>query len=547
MMSEFSLSKEDVPSFYLLTKNSPEFEPVSVNISDTTDFTYYEEGIGETNALDDEGEKEDEQISRRIAELEDKNEFDVDTVLGIQVEKINGAKIKGTYQNYLQLMMKKHEEKLTTVSGDFIVIDSYDGAEHSRNDEGRTNVLSYSSQVFNNQTLAMGTSTSSSFNILTWMQMVGEEKPANIFPVVKDHYDEKHRMRSASSVVENCTFNYYDCHDGKMLYILTQHGLWNRKFAPFLLCKCKRGDAVESNTHECQIISNEEQVTLYSRSERRFNRAKDKHGEGYSRGDHMDWADKNNNGVTHFGIHPNKLRRDGIRFDIFHLRSAITRLLLNYLRRFIRAQTCSTMEAFAEILSNAWGPYHMSLWKCNKALTSLKGKQILKFIKTIPKVVEFLYENFVDTEKLKAFCNALEKWNWISAFISITTVVKLDATPSEESEQKADYVQKLDLFDQNVRTFYECGAKTFLTRSKVGDSETFYAHVLRCYLPKHARTTWETHSLGLGVFNMQGFERRNKESKNTMRRFTNKKGNMALQNMKRLWYVFFMVQHLSKQ
>ena len=104
--------------------------------------------------------------------------------------------------------MKKHEEKLTTVSGDFIVIDSYDGAEHSRNDEGRTNVLSYSSQVFNNQTLAMGTSTSSSFNILTWMQMVGEEKPANIFPVVKDHYDEKHRMRSASSVVENYTFNY---------------------------------------------------------------------------------------------------------------------------------------------------------------------------------------------------------------------------------------------------------------------------------------------------------------------------------------------------
>mmetsp|Transcript_23467 Transcript_23467/g.34113 ORF Transcript_23467/g.34113 Transcript_23467/m.34113 type:complete len:425 (-) Transcript_23467:41-1315(-) len=37
---------------------------------------------------------------------------------------------------------------------------------------------------------------------------------------------------------------------------------------------------------------------------------------------------------------------------------------------------------------------------------------------------------------------------------------------------------------------------------------------------------------------MQGYERRNKESKNTLKRFTNHKGNILVQNMKRLWDIF---------
>ena len=38
---------------------------------------------------------------------------------------------------------------------------------------------------------------------------------------------------------------------------------------------------------------------------------------------------------------------------------------------------------------------------------------------------------------------------------------------------------------------------------------------------------------------MQGFERRNKESKNIMRRFNNKKHNICSQILKRLWDSFF--------
>ena len=56
---------------------------------------------------------------------------------------------------------------------------------------------------------------------------------------------------------------------------------------------------------------------------------------------------------------------------------------------------------------------------------------------------------------------------------------------------------------------------------------------------KFAKQTWDKHRLGLGIYTMQGFKQRNKESKNTFRRFTNKKGSYILSNLKRLWDLFY--------
>ena len=44
--------------------------------------------------------------------------------------------------------------------------------------------------------------------------------------------------------------------------------------------------------------------------------------------------------------------------------------------------------------------------------------------------------------------------------------------------------------------------------------------------------------VGVGIFSMQGFERRNKESKNTLKRFCNHRGNIVVPNLKRLWDIF---------
>lgn len=62
-------------------------------------------------------------------------------------------------------------------------------------------------------------------------------------------------------------------------------------------------------------------------------------------------------------------------------------------------------------------------------------------------------------------------------------------------------------------------------------------------MPKIALQTLNEHKMGLGVFTMQGYERRNKESKNTLKRFGNSKGNIVVPNLKRLWDIYFYEQN----
>ena len=102
------------------------------------------------------------------------------------------------------------------------------------------------------------------------------------------------------------------------------------------------------------------------------------------------------------------------------------------------------------------------------------------------------------------------------------------------------YKKKLKEWEEKLNEFYEVGGKTILTKNPAnpGDDETFYFHVLRFYLPMIAKKTLEDNGMGLGIFTMQGFERRNKESKNTLKRFSNNKGNVLTPNLKRLWDIF---------
>ena len=67
-------------------------------------------------------------------------------------------------------------------------------------------------------------------------------------------------------------FDLYDLHDGKILYHLTQHFLYNKIYLPFLLCKYTRGQGVVNNDdHVCELISHDVQVRLYNRSFKRWN------------------------------------------------------------------------------------------------------------------------------------------------------------------------------------------------------------------------------------------------------------------------------------
>ena len=93
------------------------------------------------------------------------------------------------------------------------------------------------------------------------------------------------------------------------------------------------------------------------------------------------------------------------------------------------------------------------------------------------------------------------------------------------------------MFESDVRSLFKHGKVTFLLHENV----SFYFHCLRFYLPQIARHTFDNHGLGLGIFTMQGYERRNKESKNTINRFCttqHKTDKLLVNNIKRLLYVY---------
>ena len=186
-----------------------------------------------------------------------------------------------------------------------------------------------------------------------------------------------------------------------MLYLLTQHSLFNCKHFPFLLCTCDRGEGVINEDHECKFVSHTEQIDYWERSLRRWNNKRKKVGEmNYHYFDHMQWIDNNNFGISHFGFHPNLLNRDSIRFDVLHLRCSITRRLMTNLQYFMSTQTTEIMIEFSRLLLIFWNDYKVLIWNLNKPFQAFVGAELLLFITNSPKIVTFLESIFEDTDTL---------------------------------------------------------------------------------------------------------------------------------------------------
>ena len=250
----------------------------------------------------------------------------------------------------------------------------------------------------------------------------------------------------------------------------------------------------------------------------------------YSFTDHADWVDKKNNGCSHFGVHPSLLRRDDLRFDTFHMKCAITRKLMTYLRNFMLDQADSiTAEFCKNVLKKFWNDYHLYIWTNNKYFSTFQGNELALFVANVDKIIDFLKSKFVFTSKIDDIAKVLSLWVDIFRFLGITYI----------TDNEKYYNEDMKKFDRNVQEFYSVGGRTFLTKDgAVGSEETFYCHTLRYYFPPIAHITFERHGLGVGIFTMQGFERRNKESKNCMKRFGNNKGNIVESNMKRVFDIF---------
>ena len=71
--------------------------------------------------------------------------------------------------------------------------------------------------------------------------MIGNENYANISQSIKNEYNERQYLINKYNLKHGCQIYQYYMHDGKMLYLITQNSMWNRKHYLYLICKCKRG------------------------------------------------------------------------------------------------------------------------------------------------------------------------------------------------------------------------------------------------------------------------------------------------------------------
>lgn len=402
-----------------------------------------------------------------------------------------------------------------------------DGACVSTSNKSESNVLTSSFCIFSKKSInERKLFTSSPNNIMTMMQAQCKESIFYVKQMYRDYFDFCFQNDDFNIFEKSENVEKLEVHDAKFLYILTQHSLWNRSHYPFMSCKCKRGESIDPN-HKCEMTCNDEYIRLYELSEQVFREGKNEFGERYTEKVHRDWCDENNYGVTHFGIHPGKFSIESVRFDVFHLRSAITRKLLHYLRQTMDQYDDSTLLQVFKWFRNLWGEWYCVQFILNQTQTRLQGSHIVNFIKRIDDIVGLIKLLVEPDEEFDSFLNALVLWKDISKFLNIT-----------EIEDKDEYKCKIEKFEKDVTLFYELGSKSFLTKNDLGDMESFYTHVLRNYIVPIANKTLSDYGCGVGVFTMQAYEHRNKQSKRFMRSRTNNRGNLCMQTIQALFQLF---------
>ena len=279
-----------LPSVYILNKQLPiEVKGVELCISCDKDNDLVKEevllGIGDHDMI------KNEEDAMAFFSQSKKNTDNQNNQNISGTTKIIGSKLDGNFGNYVNLMRHKHETKGLEIKDgeDLIVISSFDGAEAFKSQKNVASVISFSSSLvtpsmIHKQQIKGG----SSFNICTWQQLMGKEdfKLMNT-ALTADYWNSRKGFVDGDVSVDtlpNSKVWVYDTHDAKMLYLLLQHSLWNRKHHPFLLCKCKRGDGLTSSDHSCELWDDVSYKNAWERSLKRFkHKESHKDGKGYNK------------------------------------------------------------------------------------------------------------------------------------------------------------------------------------------------------------------------------------------------------------------------
>ena len=205
-----------LPSAYNLAKDHPNFQPLALTPT-SNDHIIPDDCCFATNIAD----VDEVNVQECLVPLREEN-VDVETALlrtarNKDGDIIEGGKLDGTYSHYVHLMKEKHHDKGRCISDsdDVILIDLFDGAEHTRSKKKVNSIISFSTSIFTpNFVKKKEVTTGSSLNILTWKQIIGTESLTVMMTAAKHYFKEKAELCS-----RNKNIFAYNMHDEKMLYL----------------------------------------------------------------------------------------------------------------------------------------------------------------------------------------------------------------------------------------------------------------------------------------------------------------------------------------
>ena len=243
--------------------------------------------------------------------------------------------------------------------------------------------------------------------------------------------------------------------------------------------------------------------------------------------EHEGWCAENNYGVNNFGLHPRLLPLSMVRYDIgLHMVCAIVRKCIHGLRHYL--DRYNNNESVFRFFDELWGnTFYSNQFRNNEVCSRIDGSHISKLIRNISSLVALLRNEYEETTYLVNLCDMLLLLPRLNKFWKTVDI-----------ESRNVYLQQIEQYKIDIDLFYDYGSKSILTNTVLGDGETFYFHVAKHHVPIIAHDTLDKFNCGVGLWTMQGFEHRNKQSKFVYSHKTNGKGNCCMQVLKGLHRLF---------
>ena len=171
-----------------------------------------------------------------------------------------------------------------------------------------------------------------------------------------------------------------------------------------------------------------------------------------------------------------------------------------------------------------WDLYVIDLFISNDSQSRLKGNHTKEFLKNSHQAIAVL-KSLIAGEQVEDICACLDAFYTMSKIVSINFIdiydnfkdVILPNSNVTSTSDHADVAEATILaYEHHAKLLYVHREQSVLTRLTKGDSETFYFHSFRWYIPRMRRKMYRLHGLGIAVMTMEGFEHKKNTSKHAV-------------------------------